>query len=125
MERAISFEEVVNIYDYGVDNYTNSVYEKSDLYVTIVLQTDETVELVSNSSKMDEFIVLNDFYEALSDYRAKKLTAEYVKTDKLSIGVKTEAMEFVFENSKLHLVFSKSKRPNATNFEVEKNNSNQ
>jgi len=107
----IAFEDVESLYERGVANYTNSVYEKKDLYLTLVLKDKRRVELKADTKDMEAFILLNTLHSELSSYRAKE--------DIKLFQTLNDELKLVFENDKFRVLFSKSKRPNSTDFMVE------
>ena len=107
----IAFEDVESLYERGVANYTNSVYEKKDLYLTLVLKDKRRVELKADTKDMEAFILLNTLHSELSSYRTKQ--------DIKLFQTLNDELKLVFENDKFRVLFSKSKRPNSTDFVVE------
>jgi len=108
----IVFEDVESLYERGVANYTNSVYEKKDLYLTLVLKDERRVELKADTKDMEAFILLNTLHSELSSYRAKQDIKQFhTLNDELKLVLK--------DDNKFRVLFSKSKRPNSTDFVVE------
>lgn len=118
-DETILFDKVVDLYESSVANYTNAAYEKRELYVSVILDISQKKELRADSVDMDGFIVLNNLYEALLNYRTKNLVAEFAREGKLAFKTSNDEMKFVFEDEKLKVIFNKSKRSNSKDFFVD------
>jgi len=114
----VAFNTVMSLYDRGVANFTNSVYEKRDLYITLIFNDDERLELKADTQDMQAFILLSNLYEELVNFRAKKITTAFKEEKKMIFRTLNSELRLVFEKETLRVVYSKAKRRHSKDFEV-------
>ncbi len=117
-DKVINFSDINAIYTQGTTHFTNSVYEKTNLDTTLVIQDSQNIKLTANSRDMQKYKTLSDLSESIEASRYKRLQVEYLKNSHLVFSVISGEFELVFEDGKLFVKYVKSKRPNSVEFEV-------
>jgi len=115
----IAFKDVEAIYSRGTEYITNSVYEKRERTVTLVLQDAKEVVCTADTNTLEKYKSLSELYEAVTAYRYKRLHLTYLQEDTLSFHTKQEEYSLLFKGKKLFVKYDRARRVNSTDFEVE------
>lgn len=78
-DKVIHFADIDAINSKRVVNYTNSVYIKTDIYITLMVQGKE-MKLEANTKDLEHYKMLSDLVNAIEKYKGKVFTIKDIES---------------------------------------------